>query len=270
MAPRGGGRGGSRAGRAGGAFNPSRGLTIGGVEVGWDLTGLKIEKGPVERFPAKPPPQAPPPTEGERATIRHYLAVRERIHDGPFYTILNDGMKSGKKRRHNEAPPSATALFNPFTDNQTYTSKYTKVRRRIPKLDTRPYVTELFPPELQSLLEGPTTNGADGDANQNKKRKTLQVARSATAASKIDSYMAMQGQRLRDLEERGGEDVDEDYDEEDEEGNEKPEAVDEEDSWSAVSSDSEESGDDYNAERYFDNGDDDDIDDGDPYENAYD
>jgi DNA-directed RNA polymerase III subunit RPC7 len=118
---------------------------------------------------------------------------------------------------------------------------------------------------LRSLLDGSNT----GDA-PNKKRKTLQVATTATAASKIDNYMAMQGQRLRDVEERGGDDIDEDYDDEDEEEDEeKPDAVDEEDNWSAVSSDSEESGDDYNAERYFDNGDDDDMDDGDPYENSY-
>lgn len=71
--------------------------------------------------------------------VRHYLAVRDRIHDGPFYTVLNDGQKSGLKRKATANAVSETALFNPFTDNQTYTSKYRKVRRRIPKLDTRPY-----------------------------------------------------------------------------------------------------------------------------------
>lgn len=71
--------------------------------------------------------------------VNHYLAVRDRIHDGPFYTILGDGMKTGKKRRANDPAPTETSLFNPFTDNQTYTSKYMKVRRRIPKLDMRPY-----------------------------------------------------------------------------------------------------------------------------------
>lgn len=135
MAPR-GGRGGARGG---GAFNPSRGLNIGGVELNWDLTGLKIQKGPGERFPSKPPPLAPAPTPAESSTVQHYLAVRDRIHDGPFYTILADGMKNGKKRRANEAAPTDLSLFNPFTDNQTYTSKYMKVRRRIPKLDMRPY-----------------------------------------------------------------------------------------------------------------------------------
>lgn len=112
-------------------------------------------------------------------------------------------------------------------------------------------------------------NSASGETNgaqPNKKRKTLQVAKSATAASKIDSYMNQQGQRLKDLEERG-EEADEDEDEE--EDDEKPDAVDEEDNWSAVSSDSEESGDDYNAEQYFDGGDDDDMAEDEGYDNSY-
>jgi DNA-directed RNA polymerase III subunit RPC7 len=45
-----GGRGGARGGR-GGAFSSSRGVNIGGVELNWDLTGLKIDKAPAERFP---------------------------------------------------------------------------------------------------------------------------------------------------------------------------------------------------------------------------
>jgi DNA-directed RNA polymerase III subunit RPC7 len=122
-------------------------------------------------------------------------------------------------------------------------------------------VTDLFPPELRSLLEGPNAEDAS-----NKKRKTLKIATTANAVSKIENLMEAQKQRL----EERGEDADEDYDDEDEEDDEeKPDAVNEEDNWSAVSSDSEESADDYNAERYFDNGDDDDVDDGDPYENSY-
>lgn len=86
-----------------------------------------------------PPPQAPPPTEHENGIVAHYLAVRDRIHEGPFYTILNDGMKNGLKRKANEPAPTEASLFNPFTDNQTYSAKYLKVRRRLPKLDARPY-----------------------------------------------------------------------------------------------------------------------------------
>lgn len=86
-----------------------------------------------------PPPQAPPPTVHEIGIVSHYLTVRDRIHEGPFYTILNDGMKNGLKRKAGELAPTEASLFNPFTDNQTYSAKYLKVRRRLPKLDARPY-----------------------------------------------------------------------------------------------------------------------------------
>lgn len=86
-----------------------------------------------------PPPQAPPPTAHEQGIVAHHIAVRDRIHEGPFYTILNDGMKNGLKRKANEPAPTEASLFNPFTDNQTYSAKYLKVRRRLPKLDARPY-----------------------------------------------------------------------------------------------------------------------------------
>jgi hypothetical protein len=86
-----------------------------------------------------PPPQAPPPTAHEEGIVAHYLAVRDRIHEGPFYTILNDGMNDGLKRKASEPAPTEASLFNPFSDNQTYSAKYFKVRRRLPKLDARPY-----------------------------------------------------------------------------------------------------------------------------------
>ncbi|KAF2111736.1 DNA-directed RNA polymerase III, subunit Rpc31 [Lophiotrema nucula] len=260
MPPSRGGRGGAR----GGGFTAARPGTvkIAGVELQWDLSGLEIEKAPAERFPKRDPPMAPKPTPDEEAIVQHYLTVRDRIHEGPFYTVLNDGMTSGLKRKANEPAPTEAQMFNPFTDNQTYSSKYLKVRRRIPKLDTRPYVTELFPEELRSLLE----NKADAD-HPNKKRKLLSVAK-GDIKTKIDRIFDDAEARLgeqNDEEEEEAEEAEEENEEDD-----KPDQVEEDDNWSAVSSDSEESDDDYNAEQYFDNGEDDDIDDADPYENTYD
>lgn len=231
----------------------------------------------------KPPPQAPPSTEREASTLKHYLAVRDRIHDGPFYTILNDGMKNGLKRKRNDSAPTEASLFNPFTDNQTYSAKYFKVRRKLPKLDVRPYgkfaqllhciegissfsATHLFPRELRSLLGGDAADGKAANDGQPPKKRTLQISKSS-AVTRIENYIEQQGKRLKEIEEHG-EELEEEFDEE-EADEEKPDAVDEEDNWSAISSDSEESGDDYNAERYFDNGDDDDFDEGDPNENTY-
>ncbi|KAL6711158.1 DNA-directed RNA polymerase III subunit C31 [Coniothyrium glycines] len=259
-----GGRGGARGGRGGGAFGSARGtVTIAGTELNWDLTGLDIQKGPAERFPEAPPPQAPHASAAEAAMVQHYLAVRDRIHEGPFYTILNDGMKNGLKRKANEPAPTEASLFNPFTDNQTYSAKYLKVRRRLPKLDERPYVTELFPAELRSILVG-----IKADGSVPKKRRTLGVTK-VNAVTQIERLIQFEQERTNDAEARGDEE-DEDAEEEEEEvDDDKPDAVDEDDNYSAASTDSEESDDDYNAEQYFDNGDDDDIDDADPYENTY-
>jgi DNA-directed RNA polymerase III subunit RPC7 len=123
-------------------------------------------------------------------------------------------------------------------------------------------VTNLFPTELQPILDG---NRADGNAS--KKRRTLGVSK-INAVSQIERMIKAEQDRTNEAEARAEDELDEDEDEE-EPDEDKPDAVDEEDNWSAVSTDSEESDDDYNAEQYFDNGEDDDIDDADPYENTY-
>ncbi|KAF2871954.1 DNA-directed RNA polymerase III, subunit Rpc31 [Massariosphaeria phaeospora] len=259
MAP-GRGRGG------GGGFSARPGtVNIGGVELAWDISGLgEIKKTPAERFPKRDPPLAPPATPAERATVQHMLAARDRMHEGPFYTILGDGRKNGLKRKANEPAPTETSLFNPFTDNHTYTSKYFKVRRRAPKLDTHPFVVEFFPEELRSVL-GNQDNAAN-DPNQ--KRKVLTVTKHS-AMTAIDRMIKTEEGRTEQAA-RDEDEADEEADEEElAEDEDKPDAVEEDDNWSAVSTDSEESGDDYNAEQYFDNGEDDDIDDADPYENTY-
>ncbi|KAH7400785.1 DNA-directed RNA polymerase III, subunit Rpc31 [Phaeosphaeria sp. MPI-PUGE-AT-0046c] len=257
-----GGRGGRGGGRGGASFNGK--VTIAGTELNWDLTGLDIQKGPAERFPEAPPPQAPPPTAHENGIVAHYLAVRDRIHEGPFYTILNDGMKNGLKRKANEPAPTEASLFNPFTDNQTYSAKYLKVRRRLPKLDARPYVTDLFPTELRPIL---TTSPNPSHASH-KKRRTLGVSK-INAVSQIERMIkAEQDRSAAGADDEAADDDDDEAepgDDEDKEGADD----DAEDDFSAASSDSEESDDDYNAEQYFDNGEDEDIDDADPYENTY-
>jgi DNA-directed RNA polymerase III subunit RPC7 len=211
--------------------------------------------------------------------VKHHLAVRDRIHEGPFYTILNDGMKNGLKRKASEPAPTEASLFDPFTGNQTYSAKYMKVRRRLPKLDARPYgelaglgrnwhgltsaVVDLFPAELRPVLDGTRADG-----NPTKKRRTLAVTK-VDAVSQIERLIKSEQERTNEAEANAEGEEEEAEEEEEDPDEEKPDAVDEEDNWSAQSTDSEESDDDYNAEQYFDNGDDDDIDDADPYENTY-
>lgn len=124
-------------------------------------------------------------------------------------------------------------------------------------------VTELFPAELRTTLDGTRADG-----NFSKKRRTLGVTK-VNAVSQIERMIKFEEGRTNEAEARAEEEDDEDEDEDAEQDDDKPDAIDEDDKWSAASSDSEESDDDYNAEQYFDNGEDEDIDDADPYENTY-
>ncbi|OCL10013.1 hypothetical protein AOQ84DRAFT_353741 [Glonium stellatum] len=167
-----------------------------------------------------------------------YRALRDRIHEGPLYTILGDTVRVGK------AGPPPAALFDPFLGMPTYTQKYMKQRRKIPRLDTRPYVMRFFPEELWSILD-PTHATTNGNALPKKKPKLLQISKSTTMS------------RLERMEqEEARKQIDED--EEDEE-NEKerdddglPQELEDNDY-----EDDEEDDDDYNAENYFDNGEED-------------
>ncbi|KAK8201136.1 DNA-directed RNA polymerase III, subunit Rpc31 [Phyllosticta paracitricarpa] len=181
------------------------------------------------------PPMAPPPRRNEKAAVARYRALRERIHEGPLYTVLGDTSRVTKNRG-----TQTTDQSNPFESMPTYTQKYKKQRRTIPRLDTRPYVESFFPTELWATLDPLKKDGANAEAR--KKRKKLQVALSTKLS------------RLEQLEEDGsfGHDDDEDMDKDDDEDKvEEEQDVDFEED--------EEDNDDYNAEQYFENGEDDDY-----------
>lgn len=82
----------------------------------------------------KPLPPTPL-TKEERAHIARFRALRDRIHEGPLYTVLGDNARVGK------STTPAAAQYDPFEGMPTYSQKYTKRRRKLPKLDTRPYGT---------------------------------------------------------------------------------------------------------------------------------
>ena len=46
--------------------------------------------------------------------------VRTRVHEGPFYTILNDGMQNGLKRKADDRGPTEAALFNGIGEASHY------------------------------------------------------------------------------------------------------------------------------------------------------
>ena len=79
-------------------------------------------------------PTPPKPlSKTEKRQVQHFLAFRKRVHDGPHYTILDEEHQVGKPKR------KAAAVFDPFEGMPTYTHRYIKRRRTLPKLDDRSY-----------------------------------------------------------------------------------------------------------------------------------
>ena len=85
-----------------------------------------------EYHPTRPKPLS----KDEKIQIARFRSLRASIHEGPLYTVLGDNVRVGK------STASSAAAFDPFEGMPTYSQKYTKRRRRIPKLDTRPYGTQ--------------------------------------------------------------------------------------------------------------------------------
>ncbi|KAF8543224.1 DNA-directed RNA polymerase III, subunit Rpc31 [Trichophaea hybrida] len=137
---RGGGFGG-RGGRGGGG--------MGGGPFGGD--DIKPDYSVTELFPPQPPPVQSALSKEERAMVQRYRSHREKIHNGPLYTVMVT--KRG-------------ASNDPFNGVARYSEKYKKKTRKAPKLDARPYVIEFFPEELYATL------GVDGKTGV-KEKKTL-------------------------------------------------------------------------------------------------
>ncbi|KEQ69851.1 hypothetical protein M436DRAFT_54874 [Aureobasidium namibiae CBS 147.97] len=206
----------SRGGGWGGGGGKNDLGKMGGQALPWEydpeLEG-KLNTKPSEKFPPIQPPIADPPSIFERQLVSHYRTLRARIHDGPFYAILDSSArvhKSGKK-----TPP--TAHYDPFESMPTYSQRYTKKKNTLPKLSSRPFVKSFFPEELWAIVEPGSTAGVT--------KKSLNLS----TRTRLDRF---------------------DADIEDEEDEEDPDQFDEDD---------EDDNDDYNAEQYFDGGDDDEF-----------
>ncbi|KAL8769253.1 MAG: hypothetical protein Q9209_004754 [Squamulea sp. 1 TL-2023] len=184
---------------------------------------------PTPLFPAYNPAIPAPLSDTEKAQVAAFRALRSRIHEGPFYTILDSNARVGKTAK------SSAATFDPFEGMPTYSQKYIKQRRRLPKLSARPYVLKYFPKELWPTLDPKNYKSSTLSNGIQKRIPTRKVKRETAAggeASRDEEDVTATGERDPD-EEAINEAVDDDYDEDDEDGG------------------------DYNAEQYFDDGGDD-------------
>ena len=176
--------------------------------------------------------------------------------------MLGDHVRVGKK-----GMSSAAAAFDPFEGMQTYSQRYRRKKRMIPKLDTRPYgsslrvflflfictlnlalvgggmryadegpVLKFFPKELWSTID-PSATEVNGVISSDNKGKALQAfGLEKEVEGEAEDELDVKEDREEDDDEEGLEEGEEEVDDEFED---------------------EEDGGDYNAEQYFDDGGDD-------------
>lgn len=115
MAP--GGRGGRGGGR-GGAYGGARGtVSIGGVELNWDLSGLEIQKGPAERFPVSTrclwstiAPRSDSIVESI-CMLMAFVRVNATVTAFVMFTVALAVCATSTKKRAGRSTPTGTAAY---------------------------------------------------------------------------------------------------------------------------------------------------------------
>ncbi|KAM3524290.1 hypothetical protein MY4038_007831 [Beauveria bassiana] len=251
---KGGGRGGGRGGRGGG-----RG---GRPNVPWD-TGDEPDARPSELFPPYEVPTPRSLTTTESNSVHYMLLLRRQIHSSPLYTSKRTSLTDPTAPRKTYGQSQMNAVYgvknkaslDPFTSMPTYSQKFVREERALPDWSGRPVCRELFPQELLETIDGGGGGGSGGGAG--KKRK-LELSRVSTLPNAEEAFgMSLpagddggdvaNGQSLLDkLEALREEDAEEgEGDEEDAPGEDEEDEI----------YDDEDAGD-YDAEQFFDNGED--------------
>ncbi|KAI1824070.1 hypothetical protein F4861DRAFT_507689 [Xylaria intraflava] len=278
-----GGRGGRGGGRGG-----SRGKPAPPGMPGGDDPSLIVNDEPQETYPkAYKPPVAPHLTPVEERAVACFIKFRRNYHNTPLYThrhVNAEFQSAGGPvlARHGQAQINARysvknrAAVDPFLSVPTYSERFVDDTRTLPKLrGTRSWVKDLFPEELWATLEGKDTNGPKGGF-QTKENQTKASRRRVVDDDEEDVlgdgdddddlFVSSRPQRRRENESEeerkaridgAGKDADnEDGDAGDPDEEEEEEMEVEDDDYDSAE---EDEGGDYNAEAYFDNGDDDDF-----------
>ncbi|KAM5472450.1 DNA-directed RNA polymerase III subunit C31 [Microsporum audouinii] len=225
-----------------------------GAEFAWKSEGGgEVDTSPTPLFPKYTLPVPAKFTESEVSGVQLYRQLREKIHDGPFYTVLSTQPSYGKKG------VSARAQFDPFQGMASYGQRYMRKSRTLPKLSAIPFEMNFFPKELWSTLDpkyvglpGAFANGAGSFSKATQKRgfeedeeedEEDESRRKKRNQGDEDDDGSDLGDKRRGNAREGEEAPDDD----DDEG--EDEIVDDD-----FEEDEEEMGGDYNAEQYFDGG----------------
>jgi DNA-directed RNA polymerase III subunit RPC7 len=245
------------------------------------------DDGPVSITASKPAPTFPelklpvpkPLVESELDAVSKFLSFRNRARNGPFYAVLDPSEQTDETGK--VAP---RAGFDPFNDQDVYSSRFQKKRRTVPDVTSQSFALHLFPKELWSVLDPRRKNIAWSSIDPNevgapktrkrKRRASITVdgqpenaEQAAVNESDEDSDAIQSGRKKhdaeksrrgeRDAKQRRGLDAEDDYPEGDKDGDEDGEG--DEEPQDSEFDESEDDDNDYNAENYFDAGDDDDM-----------
>lgn len=69
----------------------------------------------------------------EQTQVDYYRELRESFHEGPYYSVLDASSSNAKKGS------AARANFDAFHGMPTYSGRYQKKRRTLPKITGRSY-----------------------------------------------------------------------------------------------------------------------------------
>lgn len=196
------------------------------------------------------------------------LLLRHQVHASSLYTskrtALND--PTAPRKTYGQAQMNAVygvknkASLDPFTSMPTYSQKFVRQERALPDWSGRPVCRELFPRELLETVDGSGGGGAGGVGGGPHKKRRLELSR-VSALPNAEEAFGMPS-LVGDDGEGGGGDVangqtlldklealrDEEGDEAEGDAEEAAEEDDEDEIY-----DDEDAGD-YDAEQFFDNG----------------
>lgn len=218
-------------------------------------------EGPLLTFKPYAVPSAAPLSLAEKKGVQHFLLLRHQIHASPLYTSKRTTTRDPSAPHKTYGQEQVNALYgirnrssiDPFTAVPMYSHKFVREERALPDWAARPVCRELFPLELLDTVE-PTAEENGGGV---KKKRKLELSK-VSALPNAEAAFGMIGaedegedgearkgllEKLAAIGDDDGEEGAEGEDEEVHEEEEEDEAYDDEDAG------------DYDAENYFDNGD---------------
>lgn len=234
--------------------------------VPWD-TGEEPDARPSELFPPRLVPTPRPASASETSGIQFFLLLRHQVHASPLYTSKRTSAHdpTAPRKLYGQAQVNARygvkskASVDPFTAVPTYSQKFVREERALPDWSARPVCRELFPAELLDTVEPEDAAGV-------RKKRKLQLSR-VSALPNAEETFGMPALHADALDDGGNllDKLDAMRDENADDAAElNDEAMQDDETY-----DDEDAGD-YDAELYFDNGDDyDDYGDADDGEGTY-